>query len=139
VGWAAVTGTVGPPAWVLFAIVFLWTPPHFWALALRHRADYAQAGVPMLPVLRGRRQTAVRIFGYSVLVVAGSLLLLPVAHLGAIYLAAAAGLGALLLLHAVRVLRDASTRAAMAMFRFSITYLGLLFAAVAVDGVAVGP
>jgi protoheme IX farnesyltransferase len=138
VGWAAVTGTVGAPAWVLFAIVFVWTPPHFWALALRHRGDYAAAGVPMLPVVRGRKGTAVQILVYSLLLVGISLVLLPVADLGLLYLAAALGLGALLVRHAVRVLRDASTRAAMAMFRYSITYLSFLFAAVAADRLALG-
>jgi protoheme IX farnesyltransferase len=133
IGWAAVTGSVGLPAVVLFAIVFAWTPPHFWALALRHAGDYRAAGVPMLPVVRGRRETAVHIVLYSVLVTVVSLLLYPVAGLGGMYLTAAVVLGALLVGYAVRVLRDAGSRAAMALFRFSITYLGLLFAAAAAD------
>jgi protoheme IX farnesyltransferase len=133
VGWAAVRGSVGLPAVVLFAIVFVWTPPHFWALALRHASDYRSAGVPMLPAVRGRRETAVQIVLYSVLVVVASLVLEPVAGLGALYLVAAVVLGGLLVGYAVRVLRDAGSRAAMAMFRFSITYLGLLFAAAAAD------
>jgi protoheme IX farnesyltransferase len=133
IGWAAVTGSVGLPAVVLFAIVFAWTPPHFWALALRHAGDYRAAGVPMLPVVRGRRETAVHIVVYSVLVTVVSLLLYPVAGLGGLYLTAAVVLGALLVGYAVRVLRDAGSRAAMALFRFSITYLGLLFAAAAAD------
>jgi len=133
IGWAAVTGSVGLPAVVLFAIVFAWTPPHFWALALRHAGDYRAAGVPMLPVVRGRRETAVHIVLYSVLVTVVSLLLYPVAGLGGLYLTAAVVLGALLVGYAVRVLRDAGSRAAMALFRFSITYLGLLFAAAAAD------
>jgi protoheme IX farnesyltransferase len=132
VGWAAVTGTVGLPALVLFAIVFSWTPPHFWALALRHTDDYAAARVPMLPVLRGREATALHILLYSVLLVAVTLLLVPVAHMGVIYLTAALVLGGVLVGYALRVWRG-GTRAAMALFRFSITYLGLLFAAVAVD------
>ncbi|MDQ3991182.1 MAG: heme o synthase [Actinomycetota bacterium] len=138
VGWAAVTGTLSLPAWVLFAIVFYWTPPHFWALAMRYAGDYEAARVPMLPVLRGRRETAVTILLYSLLLVAVSLLLYPVGRMGGVYLGAAVGLGALFVGHAVRVLRDPGTRAAMALFRYSITYLGLLFAAVAVDRLVLG-
>ena len=133
VGWAAVTGGIGLPAVVLFATIFVWTPPHFWALALRYAGEYRAAGVPMLPAVRGPRATAVWIVLYSLLVVGVSLLLLPVAGLGALYLVAALGLGALLVMYAVNVLRDGGMRAAMAMFRYSITYLGLLFAAAAAD------
>ncbi|HEX2030610.1 MAG TPA: heme o synthase [Actinomycetota bacterium] len=133
VGWAAVTGTIEPPALVLFAIVFMWTPPHFWALALKYTGDYAAAGIPMLPVLRGREGTARQILVYSVVLVGTSLLLFPVAGMGPLYLAAAVGLGAALLRAAVRVWRHAAPRPAMAMFRFSITYLALLFVAVAAD------
>jgi protoheme IX farnesyltransferase len=138
VGWAAVTGSVGLPAIVLFAIVFYWTPPHFWALALKYAGDYRSAGVPMLPAVRSSRETAVHILLYSVMVVAVSLLLYPVARLGALYLTAALVLGGLLVAYAVRVFRDRGTRTAMAMFRFSITYLGLLFAAAAADRLVVG-
>jgi protoheme IX farnesyltransferase len=133
VGWAAVTGSVGLPAVVLFAIVFAWTPPHFWALALRHTGDYAAARVPMLPVLRGRRETALHILLYSILLVGVTLLLVPAGRMGPVYLVAATVLGAVLVGYAVRVWRGGGSRTAMAMFRFSITYLGLLFAAVAVD------
>jgi protoheme IX farnesyltransferase len=133
VGWAAVTGRVELPAVVLFAIVFFWTPPHFWALALRHAGEYARAGVPMLPVVRGRRETALHILYYSLQLVAVSLLLFPAARMGPVYLGAAVVLGAVLIGHAVRVLRDTGNRAPMAMFKYSITYLGLLFAAVAAD------
>ena len=135
VGWAAVTGTVELPAVVLFAIVFFWTPPHFWALAIKYAADYRAAGVPMLPAVRSGSETAVSILLYSFLVVAVSLLLYPVARLGALYLTAAVVLGLVLVGHAVRVLRERATAAAMALFRYSITYLGLLFAAAAVDRV----
>src|SRR5919106_2814937 len=135
VGWAAVTGTVELPAVVLFAIVFFWTPPHFWALAIKYAADYRAAGVPMLPAVRSGSETAVSILLYSFLVVAVSLLLYPVARLGALYLTAAVVLGVVLVGHAVRVLRERGTTAAMALFRYSITYLGLLFAAAAVDRV----
>jgi protoheme IX farnesyltransferase len=135
VGWAAVTGTVGAPALVLFAVVFLWTPPHFWALALRHTGEYRAAGVPMLPVVRGERATAIQILGYSVIVVATSAVLVPVAGMGVLYVTAAIALGAGLLWHAARVLRS-GTRAALPLFRYSITYLGLLFAAAAADQLA---
>jgi protoheme IX farnesyltransferase len=130
-----VTGSVGLPAFVLFAIVFYWTPPHFWALAMKYERDYRAAGVPMLPAVRGARETAVSILLYSVLVVAVSLLLYPVARLGALYLTAAIVLGVVLVGYAVRVVRDRATRTAMALFRYSITYLGLLFAAAAADRV----
>jgi protoheme IX farnesyltransferase len=133
VGWAAVTGSVGLPALVLFAVVFAWTPPHFWALALRHTGDYAAARVPMLPVLRGRRDTALHILLYSILLVGVTLLLVPAGGMGPVYLVAATVLGAVLVGYAVRVWRGGGSRSAMALFRFSITYLGLLFAAVAVD------
>jgi protoheme IX farnesyltransferase len=132
-GWAAVTGRVELPAVVLFAIVFFWTPPHFWALALRHAGEYARAGVPMLPVVRGRRDTALHILYYSLQLFAVSLLLFPAARMGLVYLGAAVVLGGVLVGHALRVLRDSGNRAAMGMFKYSITYLGLLFAAVAAD------
>jgi heme o synthase len=135
VGWAAVTGTVGLPAVVLFAIVVAWTPPHFWALAMKHADDYRAAGVPMLPAVRGTHGTAVSILVYSVAVVATSLVLLPVAGLGALYLTAAVALGVVLVGAAVRVLREGGVRTAMSLFHFSITYLALLFAAAAVDRV----
>jgi protoheme IX farnesyltransferase len=134
VAWAAVTGTLGIPALVLFAIVFYWTPPHFWALALRYKGDYAAAGVPMLPVVRGDAETGRQIVVYSVILIGCSLLLLPAAGMGLIYLAAAAVLGAAFLWYAVRVRRElGSGPAAIRLFRYSIGYLTLLFAAVAVD------
>ena len=134
VAWAAVTGEVGLPALVLFAIVFYWTPPHFWALALRYRGDYAAASVPMLPVVRGEAETARQIVLYSIALIAVSLLLLPAAGMGWIYLGAAILLGALFLRLALRLRSDATSgRAAIALFRYSISYLTLLFAAVAVD------
>jgi protoheme IX farnesyltransferase len=134
VAWAAVTGTVQVPALVLFAIVFYWTPPHFWALALRYRGDYAAASVPMLPVVRGEAETARQIVLYTILLVAVSLLLFPAAQMGVIYLVSALGLGAGFVWYSLRVLRDVSDgRAAIRLFRFSISYLTLLFAAVAAD------
>jgi protoheme IX farnesyltransferase len=133
VGWAAVTGSLALPAWVLFAIVFFWTPPHFWALSLRYAKEYAEAGVPMLPVVAGSKETARHILLYSFQLFAVTLLLYPAAGMGALYLGAAVLLGGLFIGAAVQVVRDGTARAAMTLFRFSITYLGVLFAAVAVD------
>jgi len=134
VAWAAVTGTIQVPALVLFAIVFYWTPPHFWALALRYRGDYAAASVPMMPVVRGEAETARQIVVYTILLVVVSLLLFPAARMGLIYLVAALVLGAGFVWYALRVQRDISDgRAAIRLFRFSISYLTLLFAAVAAD------
>ncbi len=122
VAWAAVTGEVGLPALVLFAVVFYWTPPHFWALALRYRGDYAAANVPMLPVVRGEAETARQIVLYTILLIAVSLLLLPAAGMGWIYLVSAVVLGALFLVQALRLRADAgSGRAAIGLFRYSIT------------------
>jgi protoheme IX farnesyltransferase len=135
VGWAAVTGTVGWPAVVLFAIVFMWTPPHFWALSLRYRGDYAAAGVPMLPVVAGPERTVRSILVYTVLLVATSLALIPVGGAGPVYGVSAAVLGGLFVARANGLRRHPSTAAAMGVFRFSILYLGLLFLAVAVDAV----
>lgn len=138
VGWAAVTGGLEAPAWVMFAIVFVWTPPHFWALSLRHAGDYAQAHVPMLPVVRGPRETGRQILLYSVLLVATSLLLFPAARLGLLYLGAAALLGGAFVWHAVRVVRVGGARVAMSLFHYSITYLAVLFAAAAADRLVFG-
>ncbi len=134
VAWAAVTGEVGLPALVLFAIIFYWTPPHFWALALRYRGDYAAANVPMLPVVRGEAETARQIVLYTIALIEVRLLLLPAAGMGWIYLVAAVGLGVVFLWSALRLRADASSgRAAISLFRYSISYLTLLFAAVAAD------
>ena len=139
VGWAAVTGEVGLPAWVLFAIVFAWTPPHFWALALKYRDDYARAGVPMLPVVRGVAETARQILLYSIALVVITLAFGPIGGMGALYLTAAIVLGAVLIYMAWQLVRSATEDAAMRLFRYSITYLGLLFTAMAVDAVLSGP
>jgi heme o synthase len=138
IGWAAVTGSVGIPAVLLFLIVFYWTPPHFWALALRIRKDYAAAGVPMLPVVRGIAETSRQIGLYTVLLVALSLLFAVVARMGPIYIAAAVTLGAAFLWRAWVLWRqgtapEESTAQAVRLYRWSITYLTLLFAAVALD------
>ncbi|MDP9270449.1 MAG: heme o synthase [Chloroflexota bacterium] len=134
VAWASVTGTVGVPALVLAAIVFYWTPPHFWALALRYKADYATARVPMMPVVRGEAETARQITLYSLLLVAVSLLLFPAGQMGLIYLVTAVVLGVAFVWYAVRIQRHAADgRAAIELFRYSITYLTLLFVAIAAD------
>jgi protoheme IX farnesyltransferase len=138
IGWAAVTGNVGVPALILFALVFYWTPPHFWALSLRIRKDYAAAGVPMLPVVRGIPETTRQIALYTLLMVAISLLLWPVARMGPIYLGAAVGLGAVFIWQAYALWRrgaseEASTQGAIKLYKYSISYLSLLFLAVAVD------
>ncbi|HZD22729.1 MAG TPA: heme o synthase [Acidimicrobiia bacterium] len=131
VGWAAVTGSVGVPAWVLFLIVFYWTPPHFWALALRYRDDYAAAGVPMLPVVVGVEATTRRILLYTGLMVGVSLLLVPLGAMSWIYLVAAIGLGAWFLWDTWRVVRHPEQ--AMRLFTTSTVYLAALFASVMLD------
>ncbi len=136
VGWAAVSGEVGLPALVLFGIVVLWTPPHFWALALNHESDYKRAGIPMLPVVLGREETKRHILLHSLALVAVSLLLPVAGATGLIYLSAAIVLGGLFLFYAFRLWLSTSTRAATDLFRYSIIYLALLFVAVAVDGLA---
>jgi len=133
VGWAAVTGGVALPAWVLFAIVFVWTPPHFWALAMRFAGDYAAAGVPMLPVARGERETRRQILLYSLALFGTSLLLVPVGGMGPIYLSAAVVLGGAFVHRALRLYREGGAAEAWGLFRFSVVYLGALFAAVAAD------
>ncbi len=138
IGWAAVTGDVGIPAIILFALVFYWTPPHFWALSLRIRKDYAAAGVPMLPVVRGIPETTRQIALYTLLMVAISLILWPVARMGVIYLGAAVGLGAVFIWQAYGLWKrgaseEASTAGAISLYKYSISYLSLLFLAIAVD------
>jgi len=128
-----VKGSLALTPVILFAIVFMWTPPHFWALSMRYRSDYAAAGVPMLPVVRGERATTRSILLYTIVLVGVTLVLYPVARMGAIYLAAALGLGAVFLYRAVALWRTTSPALAIRVFRFSITYLALLFVAVAVD------
>ncbi len=137
IGWAAVTGHVELPAIMLFALVFYWTPPHFWALSLRIARDYAAAGVPMLPVVRGTAETTRQIFLYTILLVAVSLIFFAVGQMGLIYLAAAVGLGAVFLWKAGNLARvgtlEGTTVGAIRLYRFSISYLTLLFLAVAID------
>jgi len=136
IGWSAVTGRVEIPAFVLFAVIFYWTPPHFWALAIRFRDDYAAADVPMLPVVAGLRETARQIVLYSWAMVAVSLLFHPVARMGNVYLGACVVLGALFLREAHGLAARARSGAPlkpMRLFHWSITYLSLLFLAMAVD------
>ncbi len=133
VGWSAVTGRLAWAPVVLFAVIFIWTPPHFWSLAIRYREDYATANVPMLPVVATFKRTARQILFYSVILVACTLVFAAVGHMGIFYEISAALLGAGFLLMALRLLRQTSEKAAMAMFRYSITYLTLLFAAMAAD------
>jgi protoheme IX farnesyltransferase len=133
IGWAAVTNTVGPAAWVMFAIIFLWTPPHFWALAMRYREDYAAAGVPMMPVVRTAEQTTQQIFVYAVILVVVTLLLSPIGGLGVLYALTAAGLGGGFIYRAAKLRLKPDPQTAFKLFQYSITYLGLLFAAIAVD------
>jgi heme o synthase len=133
VAWAAVTGEVAPLPVLMFAIIFLWTPPHFWALALYRTGDYDRVGVPMLPVVAGRRRTLDHILAYTVALVAVSLLPTALGLAGLAYGAAAALLGAAFLHHAVRLWRLDRDLLAMRTFRFSIFYLFLLFGALAAD------
>jgi heme o synthase len=133
VGWAAVTGRVDPAALYLFAIVFYWTPPHFWALSLLMKDEYARVGVPMMPVVRGEAETRRQILLYTGLL--GVLTLLPVAFgfFGAIYAVAALGLGAAFLVLAVRLQRLADRRSALRTYLFSLAYLAALFCAMVLD------
>ena len=133
VGWAAATGNLTLPALFLFLIVFFWTPPHFWALALVIKRDYAAARVPMLPVVRGDDETAKQIVWYSLVLVAVTLLPFAWHTAGAAYLAVALLLGALFLRLAWRLRRETTTARAVTLFHFSLLYLALLFVALAVD------
>ncbi|MDQ3955853.1 MAG: heme o synthase [Actinomycetota bacterium] len=133
VGWAAVTGTIDAPALALFGIVFYWTPPHFWALAMRYENDYAAAGVPMMPVVYGRNETAKHIVLYSVLLAAMSLVFFSLGKMGVVFLGAAIVLNGLFVFKSVRLWRNPTAPAAWGLFRFSIYYLALLFAAMAAD------
>jgi len=132
-GWAAVADAVPAEAWVLVLIIFIWTPPHFWALALYRNHDYANAGLPMLPVTHGQRFTRLHILLYSVALLATTLLPYAMRMSGLLYLLAALALGGLFVLYAWRLYRDYSDELARRTFRFSILYLALLFAALLVD------
>ncbi|MGH2953513.1 MAG: heme o synthase [Solirubrobacterales bacterium] len=133
VGWAAATGGLAPEAFYPFAIVFLWTPPHFWALSLLISDDYARTGVPMMPVVKGEAATRRRILAYALVLVAFTLAPVLTGFLGALYAVAAAVLGAGFAALAVELLRRPSRRAALRTYLASLAYLALLFAALAAD------
>jgi protoheme IX farnesyltransferase len=134
VGWAAVTHEIGSlTAWYLFAIIFFWTPPHFWALSLLIRHHYERAHVPMLPVVRGEDETRRQIILYSVLLVVLTLVLPGFGLMGPIYFAVALLLGGAFLVYAVRLWREATRAAARRLYLYSILYLFALFAAMAID------
>jgi protoheme IX farnesyltransferase len=135
VGWAAAANHLGLAALLLFAIVFVWTPPHFWALALLLKDNYRNAGVPMLPVVRGDRETARQIVLYSALLVGVTLVPVAVGSAGLLYLACALALGGAFLWLAERLRRDLAPRRAALLFHYSLLYLALLFAAFALDTV----
>ncbi|MDE0804341.1 MAG: heme o synthase [Acidimicrobiales bacterium] len=133
IGWSSVTNSLGWAPIVLFGVIFIWTPPHYWPLAIRYRDDYAAADVPMLPVLVDDKVTCRRIIAYTVALVATTLLFAPVADMGLTYLGAAVALGAIFLFQTVRLFVDPSPARAMRVFGYSITYVTLLFGAMAVD------
>lgn len=138
VGWAAVTGTLSIEAWILFAIIFYWTPPHSWALAILVNKDYAAAGVPMMPVARGEDTTRLQILLYSIQLVAITLipvigLLMGVEMLGIVYLIAAMILGAVMIYLAIVLLRQPSKKMAKTLYKYSSAYLAFLFLAMIID------
>jgi protoheme IX farnesyltransferase len=136
IGWAAVTGELSAEAWILFLIVFLWTPPHYWPLSLRYRTEYSDAGVPMLPVVRNNKTVGFQIVLYAWALVASTLLLIPIGEMGIIYSATALLMGALFILESHRLNNEASKgeiKNPMRLFHGSITYLTILFVAIALD------
>ena len=133
VGWSAVTNSLAWAPAVLFLVMFFWTPPHFWALAIKYRDDYAAAGVPMLPAVASLEETASRIILYTVILVALSVVFAPVAGMGGLYLVSALVLGAVFGAFALAVRRDPGERTAMRLFTYSITYITLLFGAITLD------
>jgi len=132
-GWAAVTGEVSTEAMLLFLIIFAWTPPHFWALALYRAEDYARSGLPMLPVTHGKKYTRLQVLLYTIILFAVSLLPYAIRMSGPLYLLAACVLGAIFLGYAIRILRSYSDTLARQTFRYSIVYLSAIFAALLVD------
>ena len=132
-GWAAVTGTVSPEAWILVLIIFAWTPPHFWALALYRREEYAKSGLPMLPVTHGEEYTRLQILLYTIILTAVTLFPFAMRTSGFIYLGSVILLNAVFMAYAVGLYRKYSDALARNMFKFSILYLTLLFAALLVD------
>lgn len=132
-GWAAVTGSVPPEAWMLVLIIFVWTPPHFWALALYRRQDYVKSGLPMLPVTHGERFTRLHILLYTIVLFAVSLMPYAYGMSGLVYLAGAVILGGIFLVYAWKLWRAYSDQLARKTFRYSIVYLSLIFAALLID------
>jgi protoheme IX farnesyltransferase len=132
-GWAAVTNSVDPNALLLFLIIFVWTPPHFWALAIARRDEYAQAGIPMLPVTHGLAYTRLQVLLYTVLLTVVTLMPFLTGMSGLLYLAVALLLNARFLYHALALKISAREELPMRVFRFSVTYLMWLFAALLVD------
>lgn len=135
IGWAAVTNTVTLPAIWLFAIIFYWTPPHFWALSLLIEKDYARAKVPMLPVVMGERETKKQILLYSLILLAVTLILFAMRAMGYLYLAGAVILGGILVYMSIRLLLDSTRRWARTLFWYSNCYLALIFAVMVLDRV----
>jgi heme o synthase len=135
VGWAAVTGSLAAPAWILFAVVFFWTPAHFWALAIKYRDDYAAAGIPMLPVVRGIEETTRQIAAYAMITVALTFAMTLTGDVGRFYAASVLVLGVLFVGRAVALVMTPSPQAAIKFFGWSNVYLMLVFVAVAVDAV----
>ena len=133
IGWTAVTGRLDWAPVVLFAVIFFWTPPHFWALAIRYREDYSAAAVPMLPSVADDRTVGRQIVAYTVVVWALTVVFVPVADMGWLYTAAAVVLGAVFTVQSVRLAADPTPPRAMALFHWSITYVSLLFGVMAVD------
>ena len=132
-GWAAVTGSLDAAPLIMFAIIFLWTPPHFWALAISYSHYYAQAGVPMLPVTKGATEARRRSLVYAAVTVLTSLALYPTGEVGIVYLVLAAAAGAIFVWMAWRQVRVATVQAAMTLFRYSTSYLAIIFGAMLVD------
>jgi protoheme IX farnesyltransferase len=133
IGWSAVTDSLAWEPWLLFAVIFFWTPPHFWALAVRYKDDYAAADVPMLPVVASLRSTSIRILAYTAVVWALTLVFAPVADMGPTYWVAAVVLGAVFMAFAMRLYLDPTPKRAMRLFSWSISYVTLLFGAMALD------
>jgi len=133
VGWAAVHDSLSLAAWLMFAVIFIWTPPHFWGLAFRYSEDYASADVPMLPSVATKRRTATEMLVYTVVLAGVTMWLGSVAGLGVVYLVIAAVLNIGFIGYAVKLVRTQSPKVAMRMFSYSITYLSLLFIGMAVD------
>lgn len=138
VGWAAVTGDVSLAGAIMFAIIFFWTPPHFWALALKLKDDYEEAGVPMLPVTHGAEFTRLQIFRYSVLLVLVSFIIAPAAQLGVVYLGVAFVLGLAFIGYAFQLWRYGATTSPMVLYKYSLLYLGVLFIAMGIDVTVLG-